>query len=66
VLARQVIALSRAVAIPNGIAGVGYAAADIPDLVSGTLPQQRLLANAPCEVDGECLRALFDNALSYW
>ena len=66
VLARQVIALSRAVAIPNGITGVGYAAADIPDLVSGTLPQQRLLANAPCEVDGECLRALFDNALSYW
>jgi alcohol dehydrogenase class IV len=66
VLARRVIALSRAVAIPNGMSGVGYAAADIPDLVRGTLPQQRLLANAPCEVDGECLHALFDDALSYW
>jgi alcohol dehydrogenase class IV len=65
-LARQVIAISRAIGIPNGMAGVGYAAPDIPDLVGGTLPQQRLLANAPCEVDGECLHALFDNALSYW
>jgi hydroxyacid-oxoacid transhydrogenase len=65
-LARRVIDLARSIGIPNGIAGVGYTEADIDDLVAGTLPQQRLLANAPCEVDAECLRNLFSNALSYW
>ena len=65
-LARRVIELSRAIGIPNGIAAVGYTEADIDDLVAGTLPQQRLLANAPCDVDAECLRSLFSNALSYW
>ncbi len=65
-LAARVIELARAIGIPNGLAGVGYAAADIPDLVAGTLPQQRLLANAPCEVDAACLHELFDRALTYW
>jgi hydroxyacid-oxoacid transhydrogenase len=64
-LARAVIDLSRAIGIPDGIAGVGYGQADIADLVAGTLPQQRLLANAPCEVDAECLHDLFSAALSY-
>jgi len=64
-LADRVIALSRTIGIPNGISGVGYTEADIDDLVAGTLPQQRLLANAPCHVDAACLRELFHHALSY-
>jgi alcohol dehydrogenase class IV len=64
-LAHQVIELSRAVGIPNGIAGVGYRASDIAELVAGTLPQQRLLANAPCDVDADCLEFLFTQALHY-
>lgn len=64
-LASAVLALSRAIGIPTGLAGVGYTAADIDDLVAGTLPQQRLLANAPCDVDAECLRDLFAHALTY-
>jgi len=64
-LARAVIALSRAIAIPNGLAGVGYGAADIADLVAGTLPQQRLLQNAPCAIDADCLAQLFEQALHY-
>jgi len=64
-LARCVSELARAIGIPNGIAGVGYRAADIADLVAGTLPQQRLLANAPCEVDAACLATLFEQALHY-
>jgi len=64
-LARCVSALAHSIGIPNGIAGVGYGRGDIADLVAGTLPQQRLLANAPCEIDGECLAQLFEQALSY-
>ncbi|MEO7095088.1 MAG: hydroxyacid-oxoacid transhydrogenase [Polyangiales bacterium] len=65
-LAERVIALSRAINLPNGCAGVGYTAADLDDLIAGTLPQQRLLANAPCDVDADCLRELFAGALTYW
>ena len=64
-LALHVIALSRAIGMPDGITGVGYTAADIPGLVAGTLPQQRLLANCPCDVDAACVTELFERALSY-
>ena len=64
-LAERVIQLSRAIGLPDGLAGVGYTAADIDDLIAGTLPQQRLLANAPCEIDATCLRDLFTGALTY-
>lgn len=65
-LAERVIAISRAIALPNGTSGVGYTAADLDDLIAGTLPQQRLLANAPCDVDAACLRELFAGALTNW
>ncbi|MCE9577707.1 MAG: iron-containing alcohol dehydrogenase [Deltaproteobacteria bacterium] len=65
-LAEQIIALSRAIELPNGLAGVGYTAADIDALVAGTLPQQRLLTNAPCPMPESTLAALFTGALAYW
>ena len=65
-LAAQVIRLMRAIGIPNGIAGVGYGATDIAGLVDGTMPQHRLLANAPCEMTRPLLASLFERALHYW
>jgi len=65
-LASAVIELMRAIEIPNGLAGVGYAPDDVPALVAGTVPQQRLLGNAPCELPPETLAALFHGALHYW
>ena len=41
------IDLMRDIDIPNGIGAVGYDEGDIPDLVEGTMKQQRLLATAP-------------------
>jgi len=65
-LAREVIRLMQAITIPNGLTGVGYGVEDVGDLVEGTLPQQRLLANAPCELPREALAGLFERALRYW
>jgi hydroxyacid-oxoacid transhydrogenase len=65
-LAAATIRLMRAIELPNGIAGVGYDRGDIDALVAGTLPQQRLLGNAPCELPGEVLATLFERALRYW
>jgi len=66
VLGARIVELMKASAIPNGICGVGYEEGDIDALIKGTLPQQRLLQNAPMEVGAEQLHAMFHGALSYW
>ncbi len=49
--------LMRDIAIPNGLAAVGYGKDDVDDLVEGAMKQQRLLATAPREVTrGGCRR----------
>ena len=42
--------LMRDIDIPNGVGAVGFDEGDIPDLVEGTMKQQRLLATCPREV----------------
>ena len=49
----------RDIGLPNGLADVGYAPADIPDLVGGAVKQQRLLSMAPRDVMPEDLEAIF-------
>jgi alcohol dehydrogenase class IV len=66
VLSGRLIELMRATAMPNGLAGVGYGAGDIPVLTAGAAPQRRLLDNAPCAIGREELSGLFRDALSYW
>jgi hydroxyacid-oxoacid transhydrogenase len=62
-LAGRVAELAHAIGVPARVSDVGYTAADVADLVAGTLPQHRLLANAPCDVDEACLSELFRDAL---
>jgi hydroxyacid-oxoacid transhydrogenase len=65
-LRTRLIALMQRIGIPNGVGGVGYTASDIPGLVASTLPQQRLLANAPVAITEPLLASLFERALCYW
>jgi alcohol dehydrogenase class IV len=58
--------LMRDIAIPNGIAAVGYDAGDVDVLVEGTLKQQRLLATAPREADAEDLAGILHRSLRLW
>ncbi len=51
------------VGIPSGLGEVGYSAADIPDLVEGTLAQQRLLALAPVSLTPDDLAVIFEESL---
>ncbi len=66
VLSDQIIDLMKQTSMPNGLEGVGYSASDIPDLVDGSLPQRRLLDNAPIVIDREKLTELYEAALRYW
>jgi alcohol dehydrogenase class IV len=58
--------LMRDVGIPNGIAAVGFDEGDIPDLVDGTMKQQRLLATCPREVTEDDIAGIFRRSLSLW
>lgn len=58
--------LMQQVAAPNGVAGVGYDANDIPGLVESAAPQRRLLDNAPAPVHEAELETLFNDALRCW
>jgi alcohol dehydrogenase class IV len=66
VLAECIEVLMRATAMPNGVGGVGFTAADVGALRDSAAPQKRLLANAPCEVGPSELERLFGDALRYW
>jgi hydroxyacid-oxoacid transhydrogenase len=58
--------LMRDVGIPNGIGGVGYDEADVPDLAEGAMKQQRLLDTAPRPVTEDDVAAILVRSLSNW
>jgi hydroxyacid-oxoacid transhydrogenase len=59
-------ALMRDIGIPAGIGAVGYDEADVPDLVEGTMKQQRLLATAPKDVTEDDVAGIFTRSISLW
>ena len=65
-LADRIVDMMRETDLPNGISGVGYSEEDIPNLVKGTLPQQRLLVMSPAQVGEAELTQLFKDAMRYW
>jgi hydroxyacid-oxoacid transhydrogenase len=58
--------LMRDIDIPDGIGAVGYDEGDIPDLVEGTMKQQRLLATAPKDVTEDDIAGIFRRSISLW
>jgi len=66
VLADELVRIMRAVGMPNGLSAVGYTDADSGALVEGTWPQQRLLRNAPIDIDEPMLATMFGGAARYW
>jgi hydroxyacid-oxoacid transhydrogenase len=65
-LPQAIVSLMRDIGVPNGAAAVGYAHADIPDLVAGALKQQRILTMAPRDVMAEDLEGIFSNSMRNW
>jgi alcohol dehydrogenase class IV len=59
-------ALMRDIGIPNGLAEVGYGAADVPDLVAGAVQQQRLLATSPRTPTEEDLAGIIGASMEHW
>jgi hydroxyacid-oxoacid transhydrogenase len=55
--------LMRDVGMPAGLAAVGYSEADVPDLVDGSIKQQRLLALSPRPVSADDLADIFRRSM---
>jgi alcohol dehydrogenase class IV len=66
ILAERLIHVMRAVGMPNGLGDVGYSNDDATTLTDGTWHQQRLLTNAPVDVDKDLLAKVFQDAVRYW
>jgi hydroxyacid-oxoacid transhydrogenase len=66
ILAERVIHFMRLLHMPNGLAAVGYTAADIPALVEGTLPQHRVTKLSPRPAGETELTELFRASLRIW
>jgi hydroxyacid-oxoacid transhydrogenase len=58
--------LMRDVGIPGGIGAVGYDEGDIPDLVDGTMKQQRLLTTAPKPVTEDDVAEVYRRSIDLW
>lgn len=66
ILATTLIKFMQATNFPNGLSAVGFSDIDVPALVDGALPQQRVIGNAPKKVTQEDLHRLFSAAMAYW
>jgi hydroxyacid-oxoacid transhydrogenase len=60
------VSLMRDIGIPNGIGGVGYTEADVPDLVPGTMKQQRLLATCPRTPTEDDIAGILTRSIENW
>ena len=58
--------LMRDIGIPNGIGGVGFTEADVPDLVPGTMKQQRLLATCPRTPTEDDIAGILTRSVENW
>lgn len=66
VLAERVVWFMKRMNMPNGLSAVGYSEADIPALVSGTLPQHRVTKLSPRPAGEKELTELFRDSLVIW
>ncbi|MBC6459886.1 hydroxyacid-oxoacid transhydrogenase [Actinomadura sp. HBU206391] len=65
-LPAALLSLMRDIGLPNGTGGVGYTSADVPDLVVGTMQQQRLLATCPKPVTEDDAAGILTRSLELW
>ena len=65
-LADEVIRYMERLHIPNGLKAIGYTAGHIPELVEGTLPQERIVKICPRAVSPDSLAKMFEESMAIW
>ena len=62
----EIIKLMRDIGFPDGLSELGYTEADIPQIVEGTLKQQRLLVGCPRVIGEKELTQIAKESMKYW
>jgi alcohol dehydrogenase class IV len=65
-LSDEIIQLMKDIGFPNGLSELGCTEADIPQIVDGTLKQQRLLVGCPRRVGEKELTQIAKESMKYW
>jgi hydroxyacid-oxoacid transhydrogenase len=65
-LPEAIIKLMRDINFPNGLSELGFTESEIPQLVEGTLKQQRTLSCSPRPVSAKDLEQMFLDSMSLW
>ncbi|HEX4997614.1 MAG TPA: hydroxyacid-oxoacid transhydrogenase [Terriglobia bacterium] len=65
-LGEAFIGFMQRIGMPNGLAGVGYGASDIPALTEGALKQKRLLALSPEPVTRQAVERILEESMAIW
>jgi len=65
-LSDEIIQLMRDIGFPDGLSEMGYTEADIPQIVEGTMKQQRLLVGCPRVVGEKELTKIAKESMKYW
>jgi hydroxyacid-oxoacid transhydrogenase len=65
-VASALVDLMRRTGMPNGLSAVGYGPGDVPALVAGTTPQQRVTKLCPRPFDEAELAQLFLDSMRCW
>jgi len=66
ILADRLLEIMKRLGVPNGLGALGYTCEDIPALVRGTLPQERVTKLSPRPAGEEDLARLFEDSLRLW
>jgi len=66
VLVRRLVEIMQELELPNGIAELGFTAADAPALAKGTLPQHRVTKLSPRQASEADLVEMFEQSLKLW
>ncbi len=65
-LADEIIQLMKDIGFPKGLSALGFSEADIPQIVEGTLKQQRLLVGCPRKVGEKELTRIAKASMTLW
>jgi alcohol dehydrogenase class IV len=65
-LSEEIIQLMKDIGFPNGLSELGYTEDDIPQLVEGTLKQQRILVGCPRLIGEKELSQIAKESMRYW
>ncbi len=66
ILADKVIEIMHELKVPNGLRELGYQSADIPKLVEGVLPQQRIIKLSPRPASADDFARIFEESMTIW